>query len=56
VIEPGGNRVELFSGGIHILAPDWEPVLWTTEAHGRSTAWGMDVPDSFRSYATPALP
>jgi catechol 2,3-dioxygenase len=56
VIEPGGNRVEVFSGGIHIFAPDWEPVLWTTEGQGRSTAWGMDVPESFHSHATPALP
>ena len=56
VLEPGGNRVELFSGGIHIFAPDWEPVLWTTEGQGRSTAWGMDVPESFHSHATPARP
>jgi catechol 2,3-dioxygenase len=56
VLEPGGNRVELFSGGIHIFAPDWEPVLWTTEGQGRSTASGVDVPESFHSHATPARP
>ena len=56
VIEPGGNRIEVFSGGIHIFAPDWEPVKWTTEAGGRSTAWGMHVPESFHTHATPALP
>ena len=55
VLEPGGNRVEVFSGGIHIFSPDWEPVRWTTEGGGRSTAWGLDVPASFHSHATPVL-
>jgi catechol 2,3-dioxygenase len=56
VLEPGGNRIEVFSGGIHIFAPDWEPVLWTTEGQGRSTAWGLDVPATFHSHATPVVP
>ncbi|MBO8190530.1 VOC family protein [Streptomyces oryzae] len=56
VLEPGGNRIEVFAGGFHIFAPDWEPVTWTTEGQGRSTAWGLDVPDSFHSHATPTLP
>jgi catechol 2,3-dioxygenase len=55
VLEPGGNRIEVFSGGIHIFAPDWAPVRWTTEAGGRSTAWGLDVPPTFHSHATPPL-
>ena len=29
--EPGGNRIELFSGGFPIYAPDWETVTWTHE-------------------------
>jgi catechol 2,3-dioxygenase len=53
VYEPGGNRVEIFSGGIHIFAPDWEPVTWDTESNGRSTAWGLGVPESFHTHATP---
>ncbi|MFF1732125.1 VOC family protein [Streptomyces sp. NPDC058247] len=55
VYEPGGNRMEIFSGGFHIFAPDWEPVTWNTEAGGRSTAWGLDVPASFHAHATPPL-
>jgi catechol 2,3-dioxygenase len=55
VYEPGGNRIEIFSGGIKIFAPDWETVTWDTEAGGRSTAWGLAVPPSFYSHATPAL-
>lgn len=53
VYEPGGNRIEVFSGGIHIFVPDWEPVQWGTEVKGRSTAWGLGVPESFHKYATP---
>ncbi|KAB2343745.1 VOC family protein [Actinomadura rudentiformis] len=56
VYEPGGNRIEVFAGGFHIFAPDWEPVTWTTEGQGRSTAWGLDVPASFHTHATPVLP
>jgi len=56
VFEPGGNRVEVFAGGIQIYAPDWEPVTWDTESNGRSTAWGLAVPDTFHTYATPPVP
>ncbi|MET0714687.1 MAG: VOC family protein [Mycetocola sp.] len=55
VFEPGGNRIEVFAGGIHIFSPDFEPVTWTTESGGRGTAWGLGVPDSFHSHATPVL-
>lgn len=53
VIEPGGNRVEVFAGGIHIFSPDFDTVTWTSESGGRSTAWGLEVPSTFHSYATP---
>lgn len=55
VYEPGGNRIEVFAGGIHIFSPDFETVYWNTEKGGRSTAWGVACPDSFYNYATPAL-
>lgn len=55
VYEPGGNRMEIFSGGFQIFAPDWETITWDTETGGRSTAWGLDVPESFHSHATPVL-
>jgi catechol 2,3-dioxygenase len=51
--EPGGNRVELFSGGFVIYAPDWEPVTWSQADASRSTAWGAAVPESFHTYGTP---
>lgn len=53
--EPGGNRVEVFSGGYLILAPDWEPVVWTQAERAKGQAWGLRLPHSFHSYGTPAV-
>ncbi len=51
--EPGGNRVEVFSGGYLIFAPDWEPVVWTQAERAKGQAWGLRLPESFHSYGTP---
>jgi catechol 2,3-dioxygenase len=32
--EPGGMRIELFSGGYRNYLPDWEPVAWTADGGG----------------------
>jgi catechol 2,3-dioxygenase len=53
VYEPGGNRVEVFSGGFVVYAPDWPTVLWTASTLSRGTAWGATVPDSFNHYGSP---
>jgi catechol 2,3-dioxygenase len=53
--EPGGNRIEIFSGGYLILAPDWEPVVWTQAERARGQAWGLQLPKSFHSYGTPTV-
>ena len=53
--EPGGNRVELFSGGYLIFAPDWEPIRWSQAERARGQAWGLQLPKSFHSYGTPAV-
>jgi catechol 2,3-dioxygenase len=53
--EPGGNRVEIFSGGYLIFAPDWEPIVWTQAERSRGQAWGLRLPESFHSYGTPAV-
>ena len=50
-IEPGGNRIELFSGGNHVYAPDWEPVRWDfTDINRTVVWWGVDMPDQFYLY------
>ncbi len=53
--EPGGNRVEIFSSGYLILAPDWEPIVWTQAERARGQAWGLRLPPSFHSYGTPVV-
>ena len=38
VFEPGGNRIELQSGGYWNYIPDWEPIAWRLE-QGSNIAW-----------------
>ena len=54
--EPGGNRIEIYTGGFLVFAPDFEPVIWDEEARGTGVYWGTPLPDSFLNYATPAAP
>jgi catechol 2,3-dioxygenase len=51
--EPGGNRVEIYTGSFLIFAPDWEPVIWNEEERGSGVYWGGALPESFLHYATP---
>ena len=53
--EPGGNRMELFTGGYLIFPPDWRPIRWTEEDRELRVWWGGDLPDSFFTYATPVV-
>lgn len=54
--EPGGNRVEVYSGSYLIHAPDWQPVLWNEDERGTGVYWGAPLPESFINYATPDVP
>ena len=51
--EPGGNRVEIYSGSYIVLAPDWKPVTWNEDERGTGVYWGGALPESFINYATP---
>jgi catechol 2,3-dioxygenase len=51
--EPGGNRIEIYSGSYLVFAPDWEPVTWNEEDRGSGVYWGGALPQSFLDYATP---
>ena len=53
VFEPGGNRVEVTSGGYFVYAPDHEPVLWTEGERARGQAWEVKTVESFHYYGTP---
>lgn len=54
--EPGGNRIEVYSGSYLVLAPDWEPVIWNEAERGTGVYWGGALPESFIAYGTPNLP
>jgi catechol 2,3-dioxygenase len=54
VWEPAGNRIELANSGARlILAPDWEPVIWTEADRKKGQAWGLKTIDTFHSHGTP---
>ncbi len=54
VWEPAGNRVELANSGARlILAPDWEPVVWTEADRKKGQAWGLKTIESFHTHGTP---
>ncbi len=56
VIEPGGNRVELFGdSGYLILDPTWKPVIWEMkDVPGYGDTWiGTDFPESWWTQGTP---
>lgn len=56
VMEPGGNRIELFGdSGYLIFDPSWEPVEWKAEDTGTAILWhgGTNLPEDFFSYGTP---
>jgi catechol 2,3-dioxygenase len=56
VYEPGGNRVEVTSGGYLVFDPDPEAtVRWPVAAYRQSRAWGREFPPSFDTYGTPPL-
>jgi len=56
VWEPAGNRVELANAGARlILAPDWEPVVWTERDRKKGQAWGLKTIESFHTHGTPPV-
>ncbi len=54
--EPGGNRIEICSGGFLILAPDHAPVVWSQAERAKGQAWGMQTVPSFHIKGTPPVP
>lgn len=52
-IEPGGNRIEVYTSGFFVTAPDWQPVVWDEERRGTGVYWGAALPESFLTYVTP---
>ena len=54
--EPGGNRVEVCSGGFLIFDPEHEPVVWSQAERAKGQAWGMQTVPSFHIKGSPPVP
>ena len=56
VYEPGGNRVEVDNAGARLmLAPDWQPIVWTETERKKGQAWGLKTIETFHTYGTPPI-
>lgn len=53
--EPGGNRIEVSTGGHVIFAPDWETITWTEADRAKGQAWQTPTIPSFHTYGTPVV-
>ena len=53
--EPGGNRIEVTTGGYFVFDPDYEPVIWTRQERARGQFWGVHTIESFHTYGTPPV-
>ena len=52
-LEPGGNRVEVTTGGRFVYAPDEPCAVWTRAQPAKGQAWGVQTVEGFRTYGTP---
>jgi catechol 2,3-dioxygenase len=53
--EPGGNRVEVTTGGRFVYAPDEPTVVWTEADRAKGQAWGVQTVPTFHTYGTPPV-
>ncbi|MDQ0218035.1 catechol 2,3-dioxygenase [Peribacillus cavernae] len=57
VLEPGGNRIELFGdAGYLIFDPEWKPITWKEDELDKGIIWyGSPLPAEFFMYGTPII-
>jgi catechol 2,3-dioxygenase len=53
--EPGGNRIEVTTGGYFVFDPDPVATVWTEAERAKGQAWGVKTVESFHTYGTPAI-
>jgi catechol 2,3-dioxygenase len=53
--EPGGNRIEVTTGGYLVYDPDPEPTVWSEAERAKGQAWGVKTVESFHTYGTPPV-
>ena len=54
-IEPGGNRIEVTTGGYLVYDPEHPTTVWTEEERRKGQAWGVKTVESFHTYGTPPV-
>jgi catechol 2,3-dioxygenase len=54
-LEPGGNRIEVTTGGYFVFDPEYEPVVWSEAERAKGQAWGVKTVESFHTYGTPPV-
>ena len=54
-IEPGGNRIEVTTGGYFVYDPEHPPTVWTEAERRKGQAWGVKTVESFHTYGTPPM-
>jgi len=52
--EPGGNRIEVTTGGYLVFDPDAPPVVWSADEWAGRAGWGHPLPVTFHTYGTPS--
>ena len=53
--EPGGNRVEVTTGGYLVYDPQQPTVVWTEAERKLGQAWRVKTVDTFHTYGTPPV-
>jgi catechol 2,3-dioxygenase len=53
--EPGGNRIEVTSGGYLVYDPEQPVVTWTEEERKLGQAWRVQTVPTFHTYGTPPV-
>jgi catechol 2,3-dioxygenase len=54
-IEPGGNRIEVTTGGYLVFDPEHPVTVWTEAERRKGQAWGVQTVESFHTYGTPPV-
>jgi catechol 2,3-dioxygenase len=54
--EPGGNRIEVTTGGYLVYDPQQPPVVWSEDERRLGQAWRVQTVESFHTYGTPPIP
>lgn len=52
-MEPSGNRMEIWTGGMMIFSPDWKPIRWDRKVSATGfNLWKTPPPETFFTYGS----